>query len=291
MSLSAALAGVAVAAGAAGLADLAAGALPKPRAKRRRGEGPVALRMLATAGGRLRARAGTRTPASLAARIAAAGAPRGFGTREVMAAKLAGGLAAAPLGALLGAAAPGRLGPLLLVAAPLAGFLAPDWWLARRARERARTVRRDLPAMLDLLRVCVEAGLSPAAALRAVAERGTGPLAAEWSTVAREVALGVPLAVALERSAERLPLREIRTLNGAVARAARHGAPLGRALAAQASEARAERRRRIEEEAARAGPKIQLVVALLLVPSVLLLVAAALAAALLGGGEPLPIGP
>ena len=291
MTGSAALAGFAAAAGAVGVAELAAGLRRARRATRAVGEGPALLRALARAGTRLRTAAGARAPATVEARIAAAGAPAGLGPREVMAAKLAGALAAAPAGALLGAAAPGRLGPLLLAAAPVGGFLAPDWWLARRARERARVVRRGLPALLDLLRVSVEAGLSPGAALRAVAERGSGPLAAEWAAVARELALGVPLAAALERSAARLPLPEVRELHTAIFRATRHGAPLGRTLAAQAAEARAARRRRIEEEAARAGPKIQLVVALLLVPSVLLLVAAALTSALLGGGASLPIGP
>ena len=296
MTASAVLAGLAAAAAVAGAGDLAGGL--RVERQRRRGsggggsDGPRFLRLLAASGGRLRALAGARAPASLATRIAAAGSPAGFGPREVMAAKLGGGLAATPLGALLGAAAPGRLGPLLVVAAPLGGLFAPDLWLARRARGRAREIRRDLPALLDLLRVSVEAGLSPPAALRGVAERGSGPVAAEWGTVARETALGVPLLAALERSAGRMPLPEVRELYAAIARASRHGAPLGRTLAAQAAEARASRRRRIEEEAARAGPKIQLVVALLLVPSVLLLVAAALAAALLGGGgEGLPVGP
>ena len=274
--------------------------MPRPRA-RALGKGgaraiggrvPAALRLLSVAGARLRAAAGVRAPASLGSRIAAAGAPAGLGVREVMAAKLAGAIAALPLAATLGTAAPGRLGPLVIAGVPVAGFLAPDWWLARRARERARAVRRELPAMLDLLRVSVEAGLTPAAALRAVAGRATGPLAEEWGTVAREVDLGEPLIVAIERSTTRMPLPELRELGAAIARATRHGAPLARSLAAQAAEARAARRRRIEEEAAKAGPKIQLVVALLLVPSVLLLVAAALAAALLGGGaEPLPVGP
>jgi tight adherence protein C len=100
------------------------------------------------------------------------------------------------------------------------------------------------------------------------------------------VALGVPLAHALERVETRVPLPEVTALHAALARAHRHGAPLGETLAAQAREARLARRRRIEEEAARAGPKIQLVVALLLVPSVLLLVAAALASAMLGSGLP-----
>ena len=148
----------------------------------------------------------------------------------------------------------------------------------------AEALRRRLPALIDLLRVSVEAGMSPVAALAAVGGRADGPLAAEWRTVGREVELGLPLATALERSERRLPLPEVAALWSALLRAQRHGAPLRETLAAQAREARLARRRRIEEEAAKAGPKIQLVVALLLVPSVLLLVAAALAAAMLDGG-------
>ena len=75
---------------------------------------------------------------------------------------------------------------------------------------------------------------------------------------------------------------EIDSFTGALARAARHGAPLAETLAAQAREVRLARRRAIQEQAARAGPKMQLVVALLLVPSVMLLVAAALVSALTG---------
>jgi tight adherence protein C len=182
--------------------------------------------------------------------------------------------------------APGRLGPLVAAAAPVAGFHAPDLWLARRARERARAVRRTLPATLDLLRVTVEAGGSLPAALASVGERGEGPLAQELRACARELALGVPLAESLGGLAARLPVPETRALADALGRAARHGAPLAPTLAAQARAARHALRRRVREDAARAGPKIQLVVALLLVPSVLLLVAAALVAALLepGGG-------
>ena len=77
---------------------------------------------------------------------------------------------------------------------------------------------------------------------------------------------------------------EVESFTGALTRAARHGAPLGDTLAAQARAVRLVRRRAIQEQAARAGPKMQLVVALLLVPSVMLLVAAALVAALMDGG-------
>jgi tight adherence protein C len=222
-------------------------------------------------------------PPDLRARIEAAGRPGGLGVRDVMAAKVAAALLGGAMGLPLAALAPGRLGVVLAPAAPVAGFLAPDLWLARLAGERARRVRRELPALLDILRVTIDAGGSLPAALGAVGELADGPLASEWRSVASEVSLGVPLARALDGLVARLPQPEIRALVAALHRADRHGAPLSDTLAAQARAARFALARRIREDAARAGPKLQLVVALLLVPSVLLLVAAALASALLAG--------
>jgi tight adherence protein C len=270
---------------AAGVLAVLGSAALMPAARPRRREAR-AMRVLAGAGGALRRVTRAPAPRSLELRIAAAGAPGGLGSRELAGAKLAGALLAGMLASVPAAGAPGRLGVVLLAAGPAAGFLAPDWWLRRCARERARAARRELPALLDLLRVTVEAGLAPAAALAAVGERATGTLAAELRIVARESSFGVPLSAALAALERRLPLPEVAALVTALDRAVRHGAPLAETLAAQARDARLERRRRIEEEAARAGPKIQLVVALLLVPSVLLLIGAALAAALLSGGGP-----
>jgi len=229
-------------------------------------------------------------PADLGGRIDAAGRPAGLGDREVMAAKAAAAVLGAALALPLAALAPGRLGLVTVLLAPAAGFLTPDLWLGRLAAERARRVRRELPALLDILRVTIEAGGSLAWALRAVGDRADGPLACEWRAAAREVGLGVPLGQALDGLAARLPQPEIRAFVAALHRASRHGAPLSDTLAGQARSARFALARRIRDDAARAGPKIQLVVALLLVPSVLLLVAAALASALLdGSADALPL--
>jgi tight adherence protein C len=231
-----------------------------------------------------RAARGLVPPRDLEARIAAAGRPANLGARELMAAKLGAAVLAGVASLAFGAMAPGRLAFLLLVAAPVAGFLAPDFWLARHTAQRARVMRAELPPLLDLLRVCVESGSSLAESLRAVGARTRGPLAAEWRAIGRQVALGVPLETALAGMAERAPIPEVQTLTAALLRARRHGAPLAETLTAQARDARFALARHAREQAARAGPKIQLVVALLLVPSVLLLVAAALLAALLDGG-------
>jgi tight adherence protein C len=268
----------------AALAVFAGGSLLPLRGRR---VGRPALVSLCVSLGR-RLRPGVVAPRDLESRIAAAGAPGGLSVREAMALKLGTAVFGALLAVPFGAALPGRLGIAGIAAAPATGFMAPDFWLARRARQRAEEIRRELPAMLDLLRVSVESGLSLGAALGEVGARTRGPLAREWRAVGRECALGVPLVESLAGLARRTPMPEVEALVAAIARAARHGSPLATTLEAQSRDARLARRRRIQEQAAKAAPKIQLVVALMLVPSVLLLVAAALAAALLNsGGSPI----
>lgn len=220
-----------------------------------------------------------KPPLDLGARLEAAGST--LKPPEFMAIKALAAVAGAPAGAALGAAAPGRLGVLLTALAPVAGFFAPDLHLRRRASARIRAIRAELPALLDLLRVAIDAGMAPSQALAAVGRRSDALLAREWGRVGDQVELGVPLADALDSSVRRLPAPEVRAFAAALRRAVVHGAPLSDTLAAQARDARQARRRRIEEEAAKAAPKIQLVVALLLVPSVLLMVAAAMLAAVL----------
>jgi tight adherence protein C len=274
MSAAVLLAAAAAALGAAGIVDVAA-ALGERRVGGVRRVALVAV--LARVGRRLGAPA---PPAALAARIEAAGAPGGLRVGDIMAIKAATALLTVPLTLALGATLPGRLGPVVAVAGPAGGFLLADLWLARRIRRRARAMEAELPDILDLLRVAVDAGLSPARALGEVGRRRHGPLAAELRGAAARIALGEPRASVLARLERRCPADGIAPLVAALLRAERHGAPLGPALAALAADARARHAQRLRERAARAAPKIQLVVAVLLVPAVMLLVGAALVSAL-----------
>jgi tight adherence protein C len=273
MSGAALVAGAAGTLAAAGLVELAALAGRRVGAPR-----PSALALLAQLGRRIGVPA---APRGLEQRLAAAGRPLGLHVGDAMAAK--GGAAALGLALSLplGAWLPGRLALLVPVIAPAGAFLAPDLWLRRRTRARARTMELELPDLLDLLRVALAAGLSLDRALADVARRDRGLLARELRTAASQLELGVSRERALAALVARCPGAGIGTLVRALERAARHGAPLAEALSAQARDARAAHGRQLAERAARAAPQIQLVVALLLVPSVLLLVAAALLASLL----------
>ena len=125
--IASALAFAAAALAASGALSLVGG---EPRARGSRG--PRVLRLLAAAGGGA-ARRGA--PRDLQRRIVAAGRPGGLGARELMAAKLAAAVVGGLTAVLLAGLAPGRLGVLLTVAAPAAGFLAPTcgWPGGRRS--------------------------------------------------------------------------------------------------------------------------------------------------------------
>jgi tight adherence protein C len=270
------LAAVAAALAAAGIVDLAA-ALGERRAGRPARTRPTAVAVLARVGRRLGAPA---PPADLERRLAAAGAPASVRVADVMAVKASAALLGLLCALPVAAALPGRLGPVAAVAAPAGGFLVPDLWLRRRIRRRARAMAAELADVLDLMRVAVDAGLSPARALREVGRRRHGALAAELRAAAARIDLGVPRADVLATLERRCPAEGIAPLVAALLRAERHGAPLGPSLVALAADARARHGQRLRERAARAAPKIQLVVALLLVPAVMLMVGAALATAL-----------
>jgi tight adherence protein C len=227
----------------------------------------------------------------LPARLSAAGRPAAFGPREWTAVKAGCAVLASMSSIAVLAAGPGRLTTLLALAGPVVGFAAPDFWLARAVRVRSEAAVRELPDMIDLLRVSVQAGVAPLRAMGSVAAEFDGPLATEWRRAAAAVALGEPQMDAIAAITERIAADEVRVFADALMRSRRHGLPLAATLATQAASAREARRRRIRERAARAGPKMQLVVALVLVPSMLLIVTALLAAELqpaLGLGAAFP---
>jgi tight adherence protein C len=270
MTLAAPVAAAAGICAAMAIAELAA----LPRAARGPGGRLGGMAVLLA---RIARRAGVRgVRRDLQVRLTAAGAPLGLTVADVVALEGAGALAGLLLALPLAAAVPGRLGIVLLLCVPAAGFLAPDLALARRARARATRAGEELADVLDLLRVAVEAGLPVGRALAEVGRRCRGLLAAEIGAAAVRMQLGATRPEALATLVARCPVDGVAALAAAIERADRHGAPLAPALRALAAEARAEQARRLRDGAARAAPKIQLVVALVLVPAVMLLVAAVL---------------
>jgi tight adherence protein C len=222
----------------------------------------------------------------LAERIRRAGLAAALSPRSVIFAKLGCSAAGGLLGAVAAPAAPGRLGPLIAIAMPAAGFLGPDALLERWATRRRGRLLGSLPDALDLLGAGTASGRSIPAALGDAGAGGAGPLREELSATAAEMDCGVSQREALRDLRRRVPGGEVAALCAAIDRSRELGSPLADQLRRQSLELRRAQRRAVEEEAARAAPKIQLVVALVLVPAVLLVIVAGLVAnadRLLGG--------
>jgi tight adherence protein C len=181
-------------------------------------------------------------------------------------------------GAILGLAICGALAlatPLAALLAPvvaLAGFLLPGRILGRRAASRRAALVRELPDLLDLLVISVEAGMALDPALDLASARLPGVLSGEVRTTLRELRLGTPRRAAYRGLADRVGSPELQQVVAALLQAEELGAPLSRALAGQAEALRGTRRQHARDRAARAAPRIQLVIALVMVPGALVLV-------------------
>lgn len=141
----------------------------------------------------------------------------------------------------------------------LAGILAPSLWLDRRKRWRQAQIRRSLPDALDVIVVCVEAGMTVASAMKRVAKEMSTAypmLATELMIVEREIQLGYTAGEAIHRFAHRFDLQELRGLASVIQQAEKFGASLSQALRVHAEGMRVKRFQAAEERAQKASVKL-----------------------------------
>jgi tight adherence protein C len=144
-----------------------------------------------------------------------------------------------------------------VVLAGIAGFMGGGLWLRRFSLERERQIARELPAYLDLLTVCVEAGATLTAGVRLiVAQAPESPLRSYFDRVLREVRGGRPRAQAFSHVAAIHGVESLTTLANALAHAEGAGMSLGQILRTQSEQRTAERFARAERLAMQAPVKM-----------------------------------
>ena len=153
-----------------------------------------------------------------------------------------------------------RLNPLfILVAAALVGFILPEFWLTARVRRRQRRIVIALPDALDLLVVCVEAGLGLDQAISRVAQelRLAHPdLSDELQLVNLEVRVGKSRLEALRELGVRTGVEDLKSLAAMLIQTDRFGTDLARSLRVRSENLRTKRRQRAEEMAAKTTVKM-----------------------------------
>jgi tight adherence protein C len=187
-------------------------------------------------------------------------------------------IVAAFFGALMlaiGLFAPNRwpLGTVVLVVLIFTGlgFFFPQLWLQSRINARQLDIRRALPDALDLLTVCVEAGLGLEAAMAKVSDKWQNQLSLAFLRAIREIQLGKARRDAMRDMAERIGLPEMTSFVAAIIQSEILGVSLAKVLRIQSDQMRVRRRQIAEERARQAPVKMILPLALLIFPSILII--------------------
>lgn len=135
-------------------------------------------------------------------------------------------------------------------------LLAPNLFLSTMASTRQEAIRLQVPDALDLLAVCIEAGLSFDAALLKVSEKIEGPFIDELLIVYREIQMGVPRNDALKRLSEATEISELKTFISALIQANQLGIPINNVMAVQSQQLRETRKQQAKEKGAKAPTKM-----------------------------------
>ena len=156
--------------------------------------------------------------------------------------------------------------------AAFAGFFLPHLMLTSRITRRQKEIRKAMPDALDLLTICVEAGLGFDAAMSKVSEKWENELSLAFARVIREVQLGKVRREALKDMSERLGIPEMTSFVAAIIQSEQLGVSMAKVLRIQSDQMRVKRRQRAEEEAHKAPVKMIIPMALLIFPSIMIII-------------------
>ncbi len=160
---------------------------------------------------------------------------------------------------------------LVVVIFTLIGFFFPQLWLQSQINSRQKEIRKAMPDALDLLTICVEAGLGFEAAMSKVSEKWENQLSLALLRTIREIQLGKARRDAMRDMADRIGIPEMTSFVAAIIQSEILGVSLAKVLRIQSDQMRVRRRQRAEEQAHQAPVKMILPLAFLIFPSIFII--------------------
>lgn len=155
------------------------------------------------------------------------------------------------------------------------GYLLPTFWLSYRASKRKKGFERSFPDALDLLVVCLEAGMGLDSAIARVAKEMelTSPdLSQEFKILSLELKTGKMRNACLKNLAQRIDIDDVENLVNVLIQAERFGTAIANALRVHAEEMRQKRYARLEEEAAKLPVKLVFPLIFFIFPSLFVVI-------------------
>ncbi len=165
------------------------------------------------------------------------------------------------------------------------GYFMPIMLVRSRIKRRQTSIIKALPDALDLLVICVEAGLGFDMAMGKVFEKWDNELAIAFGRVLREIQLGKSRRDALRDMARRMDVPDVTTFVAAIIQADQLGVSMGKILRVQADQMRVKRRQRAQEKAHQAPVKMMIPMVFLIFPSIWIVLLGPSAIILFGSSE------
>jgi tight adherence protein C len=166
--------------------------------------------------------------------------------------------------------------PLIyMICGGVVGSFLPSYYLGSRARKRQVKMMRELSDILDLLVVCVEAGLGIFEAIRVVgreSERQGRLLGTELTILSGEIAAGASLAQGLRALAERTGVDDVKSLAAILIQSEKLGSQMAPALRASSDSLRNKRKMRAEEAAQKSTVKMLVPLVLFVLPAMMIVI-------------------
>lgn len=198
-----------------------------------------------------------------------AGRPHNWGPSEFFGVRAGVGIMFAVLAFLLMTVAKQpvlfRVGGLAL--GLVLGFLFPAMWLGSKIRRRQAEIIKALPDALDLLTICVEAGLGLDSAMAKVAEKWDNELSRAFGRVIQEMRLGKLRREALREMDRSIGVTDVTSFVAAVIQADQLGVSMAKVMRIQSEQMRIKRRQRAEEKAHQAPVKMMFPLVFLIFPA------------------------
>lgn len=169
----------------------------------------------------------------------------------------------------------GHAGPgvqyLAVICSFIAGYLIMPIFINSTISRRQVNMEKELPDLLDLMVISIEAGLGFDAALQRVVQKSKGPLSQEFNQCLQEMRMGKTRKEALKDLARRNNEGDLAVFVGAIIQADQLGVSIGNVLRTQADQMRVKRKQRIEEKAMKAPVKMLIPMVLFIFPTIFLI--------------------
>jgi len=160
---------------------------------------------------------------------------------------------------------------LILAVGSIVGIMGPTYYLNMTAKNHQLAIRNQLPDAMDMLCVCIEAGLSFDASLIKVSEKLHGPFIDELLIVYREISMGVTRREALQHMCDSTTLDELKTFASALIQAEQLGIPVNNVMRAQADQLRIQRSQLAKEKGNKASIKMLIPMLLFIFPVIFII--------------------